>query len=68
MQRFRVECNFGCRYFTELVKACRYFNKCRKKQLDVQLWLVNYYYCLEVDRYYATQELMAYCGTCLITN
>lgn len=29
MQRFRVECNFGCRYFKDIVKAQRYFEKCR---------------------------------------
>ena len=27
MQRFRVECNFGCRYFKDIVKAQRYFEK-----------------------------------------
>ena len=33
MQRFRVECNFGCRYFKDIVKAQRYFEKCRSKHL-----------------------------------
>ena len=37
MQRFRVECNFGCRYFKDIVKAQRYFEKCRSKHLEVEL-------------------------------
>lgn len=65
MQRFRVECNFGCRYFKELEKALKYFDNCQSKRLDVELWVVNYYYCPPMDRYSAVQELVAYSATYL---
>ena len=38
MQRFRVECNFGCRYFKDIVKAQRYFEKCRSKGANIWKW------------------------------
>ena len=28
MQRFRVECNFGSKYFDDIFNARRYFYKC----------------------------------------
>ena len=28
MQRFRVECNFGSKYFGDIFNARRYFYKC----------------------------------------
>ncbi len=64
MQRFRVECNFGCRYFQDINKAKRYFNKCVEKHLDVELWLVTYVICCPAfRRYSAKQELIAFSGT-----
>ena len=50
MQRFRVECNFGCRYFKDIVKAQRYFEKCKSKHLEVELWQVSYLYCPLLER------------------
>ena len=38
MIRYRVECNFGSRYFKDNEKALKYFNKCKEKHLDVELW------------------------------
>ncbi len=68
MKRFRVECNFGCRYFNEIEKARKYFDKCRAKRLDVELWVVNYDYCPLMDKYSAVQELVAYSATNLPPN
>lgn len=66
MQRFRVECNFGCRYFQDIDKAQRYFNKCVVRHLDVELWLVSYIRCVGTEKCVAVQELLAFSGTCLI--
>ena len=63
MQRFRVECNFGCRYFKDRAKAQRYFDKCMDKHLVVELWLVTYRYCPVLEKFSATQDLLAYAGT-----
>ena len=67
MQRYRVECNFGSRYFPDLEKAGRYFNKCKAKGLDVELWLVTYIYCYDTDEsmVLASQLLIAYSGSFL---
>ncbi len=62
-KRFRVECNFGCRYFKTMEKAIRYFNKCKAKRLDVELWFIAYGYDFPKKRYTATQELLEYSGT-----
>lgn len=63
--RFRVECNFGCRYFDKIDKAYWYFNKCKTKHLDVELWFVKYGYDFTKKRYTATQELLDYSSTYL---
>ncbi len=65
MRRFRVECNFGCRYFQDIKKARKYFDKCEAKHLDVELWLVHYGYCPVYKRVLAMQELVFYSGTSL---
>ena len=49
MQRFRVECNFGSKYFDDIFNARRYFYKCIERDLQVELWKV-------------TQELMEFYG------
>ncbi len=65
MQRYRVECNFGSRYFPDLEKAGKYYNKCKSKHLDAELWLVNYIYCFDEDedRVLASQLLIEYSGS-----
>lgn len=60
MIRYRVECNFGSRYFKDNEKALKYFNKCKEKHLDVELWLVSYLFCPLLDTFSASQELKAY--------
>ena len=62
MQRIRIECNFGSRYFTDIKKAQRYFNRCVSKHLDVEVWLVTYIYCVAEDRYIGSQVLVDYSG------
>ena len=63
MNRYRVECNFGCRYFKDIRKAKQYFDKCVTKHLNVELWLVTYIHCPVAGKYAAVQELLAYSGT-----
>ena len=55
MQRFRVECNFGSKYFDDIFNARRYFYKCIERDLQVELWTAK-------KEYSATQELMEFYG------
>ncbi len=41
-QLFRVECNFGCKYFKDIDKAMKYFQKKANNRLYVELWQVSY--------------------------
>lgn len=60
MKRYRIECNYGCRYFENIGDAHWYFMRCRSKNLHVEFWTVIYTYDAEHNRYQATQELKAY--------
>ena len=62
-QCYRVECNFGCKYFNTQEKARAYFERKASKSLDVEMWQVNYCSCRK--RICATQKLIAYSGTTL---
>ena len=64
-QYFRVECNFGCKYFTNPDKAKAYFDRKANKHLDVEMWLVTYCRCERKHAFYATQDLLAYSGTAM---
>lgn len=64
-QYFRVECNFGCKYFTNPDKAKAYFDRKANKHLDVEMWLVTYCCCVRKQTFSATQDLLAYSGTAL---
>lgn len=37
---YRIECNYGSRYFAELDKAAAYFRRKQSKGLNVELWEV----------------------------
>ncbi len=63
MKRYRVECNFGSRYFDDAVAAFAFFKKCKSKHLDVEIWLVCYCYKEKHGRYCAVQELLDYAFT-----
>lgn len=65
MQVFRVECNFGSRYFDTAVKAFAYFKKKKAKNLDVEIWLVKFTCSPKTGLYSATQELLDYSSTAL---
>lgn len=60
MQKYRVECNFGSKYFTEASKGFAYFKQRKSRNLDVEIWLVNYTYDSENNNYSAKQELLDY--------
>lgn len=39
---YRVECNFGCKYFKDIDNAKKYFQKKADNRLYVELWQVSY--------------------------
>lgn len=65
MERYRVECNFGCKYFENIAAAYKYFYNCKKRHLDVELWLVRYSFDTTSKRYAAVQVLTDYSFTYL---
>lgn len=60
MGKYRVECNFGSRYFTDIGKLNRYLKMCSEKRLDFELWQVGYVYLVKEKRYVSAQILI-YC-------
>ena len=36
--RYRVECNFGSKYFNRKLDAVIYFNYCRARKLECEIW------------------------------
>jgi len=38
MEFFRVECNFGSRYFDDFDEAKAFFDLRKKRHVDVELW------------------------------
>ena len=60
-QVYRVECNFGSKYFQSLDKARAYFRRKADKHLDVELWRIDYLFGVRA----ATQKLIDYSGTAL---
>ena len=63
MQRYRVECNYGSRYFDDAAKAFTFFNRRKARNLDVEIWLVTYRYSEVAKRFAAMQELLDYSST-----
>jgi len=49
---YRVECNFGSKYFDNLLDATIYFNYCRERKFEVSLWRVQSdpYHSLQVRK------------------
>ena len=39
--KFRVECNYGSKYFTNEAEALRYYHKCKRKPVNVELWKIT---------------------------
>lgn len=39
--KYRVECNFGSKYFDDELSAVRYYNKCRRIPMNCELWKIN---------------------------
>ena len=63
MQRFRVECNFGCRYFKDIVKEKKYFKKGGDNNWDGELGEVSYLYCPLLKNFSARQDFLPFPGT-----
>lgn len=62
LRRFRVECNFGSKYFDDAKKAREYFYKCVERKIFVEVWLVEYERYTKPKLYIARQELVAFYG------
>lgn len=60
MQMYRVECNYGSKYFETATKSFAYFKKKKTKHMDVEIWLVTYVYSQKTNTYSAIQELLDY--------
>ncbi len=60
---YRVECNFGSKYFKTLDRAVTYFERKVNKGFDAELWLVKYIYCPRNKIYSASQKLLGYSAT-----
>jgi len=63
MTVYRVECNFGSKYFECLFAAVAFYKKCKAKNRDVELWAIDYFRSKKTNRYQAVQELLAYSNT-----
>ena len=63
MQKYRVECNYGSRYFDNATKAFAFFKRKVALNRDVEIWLVVYQYSISLKRFAATQELLDYSST-----
>lgn len=63
MDKYRIECNFGSKYFDVAAEAFAFFHTCKAKRIRVEIWLVQYRYIARAQRYAATQELLEYSGT-----
>jgi len=60
MQFYRVEYNFGSRYFEDLDDAKAYFDSRAGGNFDVELWVVKYGVCKQDGHPCAIQKLLAF--------
>ncbi len=60
MKKYRVECNFGSKYFEDAARAFAFFHKCRGMNYPTEVWLVSCRYLKPQGRYSVKQELLDY--------
>ncbi len=48
--KFRTECNFGSKYFTDIAAAYRHFYRCVALRQGVELWAVDSDIQVLIDR------------------
>lgn len=58
VQKFRVECNRGSKYFTDEDKASAYLDYMTACGFDAQLWLVRHFYDESGTLVKADQQLL----------
>ncbi len=63
MKQYRVECNFGSKYFNNAAEAFSYFEKCKKRNRNVGIWLMTLCNLQKHNRVSVTQELLDYSFT-----
>lgn len=63
MKIYRVECNFGCKYFKCKDEAFNYFEKCKIKYCNVGIWLMTLSKSKLSKQILASQKLLNYSFT-----
>ena len=63
MKIYRVECNFGCKYFKCKDEAFNYFEKCKIKCCNVGIWLMTLSKSKLSKQILASQKLLNYSFT-----
>ena len=63
MKKYRVEFNFGSKYFDNAAEAFSYFEKSKKKNRNISIWLMTLRYIKKSKRISITQELLDYSFT-----
>lgn len=63
MKIYRVECNFGCKYFKCKDEAFNYFQKCKNKYCNVSVWLMTLSKSKLCNKFKATQRMIDYSFT-----
>lgn len=55
---YRIECNYGSRYFAEIDKASAFFRRKQSKGLNVELWEVTLCVTFKGEVCFAKQKLL----------
>lgn len=63
MKVYRVECNFGCKYFRDKNEAYRYFENCKNKCCNVGIWIMTISKSVIREKVLVTQKLLDYSFT-----
>ena len=63
MKKYRVECNFGSKYFDNAVDAFAYFHRCKENNCNVGIWLMCIQNIKNYNRVSIKQELLDYSFT-----
>ena len=60
MKKYRVECNYGSKYFECSAEAMIYFKKCKDRFCNAEIWILEYCFNKKLGRYSANQDLLDY--------
>ena len=63
MKIYRVECNFGSKYFKCKDETFNYFQKCKNKCCNVSVWVMTLFKSKLTNKMKATQKMIDYSFT-----